>query len=103
MSELFLIIYLFASVVVIALGFLSYKLGRESTSTTYEKRYRIVKWFGYLNIIYFIVLIPVFDDGSLVRMLLNVLNIVLSGLAGYGYIVSYLNGVHEREGSDHNY
>lgn len=100
---MFLVIYLVASILAISLRFLSYKLGNESTSKNYEKRYRLVKWFGYLTIIYFIVMIPVFDDGSLLRMLLNVLNIVLAGIVSYGYILNFIGGVHNREGSDFNY
>lgn len=99
---MFIVIYLVVSIFAIFLRFLSYKLGNESTSTNYEKRYRLVKWFGYLTIIYFIVMIPVFDDGSVLMMMVNVLNIVLSGVVSYGYILNFIGGVHNKEERDFN-
>lgn len=86
---MYLIIYLLASIVAIFFSYVSYKLGKESTNENKEKRYLLVKWFGYITIIYFILMIPVFDDGSLIMLFINILNIILAGVVSYVYILNF--------------
>ena len=89
---MYLIIYLLASIVALIFSYVSYTLGKGSTTENIEKRYLLVKWFGYITIIYFILMIPVFDDGSLIMLFINILNIILAGIVSYGYILNFING-----------
>lgn len=89
---MYIIIYLLASIAALIFSYVSYTLGKGETTENKEKRYLLVKWFGYITIIYFILMIPVFDDGSLIMLCINILNIILAGVVSYGYILNFLNG-----------
>ena len=97
---MYLIIYLLASILALIFSYVSYTLGKGSTTENIEKRYLLVKWFGYITIIYFILMIPVLDDGSLIMLFINILNIILAGIVSYGYILNFINGRLDGEKTD---
>lgn len=45
-------------------------------------------------------MIPVLDDGSLIMLFINILNIILAGIVSYGYILNFINGRLDGEKTD---
>ena len=92
-----IIIYILLLFTTQFLRFLCYKLGRDSTEFNIKSKVRKLNIYSLLNAIFFILLIPLVNDGTVLSALVNILNMILSGLIGYTLILAFKRGINDAE------
>lgn len=74
-----------------------YKIGSEVNEYNIKSKVRKLNVYSLLNAIFFILLIPLVNDGTLLSAFINILNMLLSGLIGYTLILSFKRGINDAE------
>lgn len=90
-------IYIFITILSPFIRFLCYRLGRKVTEENINSKVRKLNFYSILNAIIFILIIPIVNDGKLLSAFINILNMLLSGLIGYSFVLSFKRGMRDEE------
>lgn len=91
------IVYLVFLVVAPLLRLVSYKLGRDVIESNFKIKLRLVMVLSLLPVIVFMFFIPLVNDGSVLMLFVNIVNMLLAGLIGYTFIQSFKRGIREEK------
>ena len=90
-------IYIFITILSPFIRFLCYRLGRKVTEENINSKVRKLNFYSILNAIIFILIIPIDNDGTLLSAFINILNMLLSGLIGYSFVLAFKRGMRDEE------
>ena len=90
-------IYIFITILSPFIRFLCYRLGRKVTEENINSKVRKLNFYSILNAIIFILIIPIDNDGTLLSAFINILNMLLSGLTGYSFVLAFKLGMRDEE------
>ena len=90
-------IYIFITLLSPFIRFLCYRLGRKVTEENINSKVRKLNFYSILNAIIFILIIPIVNDGKLLSAFINILNMLLSGLIGYSFVLAFKRGMRDEE------